>query len=122
MVGNGSRPLQWRSRFGGCIVGVFSLPLLLEMGQRCETSAVVTCSGASGGGGGVCASRVLTDPSPARIESLVSELAMKRLVDGQFDECKLTLADLHLVEESLVGSLASMYHGRIKYPDQPQTA
>ena len=68
------------------------------------------------------ASRVLTDPSPARIESLVSELAMKRLVDGQFDECKLTLADLHLVEESLVGSLASMYHGRIKYPDQPQTA
>ncbi|MAR12024.1 MAG: metal-dependent phosphohydrolase [Blastopirellula sp.] len=68
------------------------------------------------------ASRVLTDPSPARIESLVSDLAMKRLVDGQFDDCDLTLADLHQVQESLVGSLASMYHGRIKYPDQPQTA
>lgn len=68
------------------------------------------------------ASRVLTDPSPARIESLVNDLAMKRLVDGQFDDCDLTLADLHRVQESLVASLASMYHGRIKYPEQPQTA
>ena len=36
------------------------------------------------------ASRSLQDPAPARIESLVNELAMKRLLDGQFDQCGLT--------------------------------
>ena len=38
------------------------------------------------------ASRTLSEPTPARIESLVHDLAMKRLLDGQFDECGLTLA------------------------------
>jgi cyclic-di-AMP phosphodiesterase PgpH len=46
------------------------------------------------------ACRSLTDPTPSRIESLVEELAMKRLLDGQFDECNLTLQELHAVEES----------------------
>jgi cyclic-di-AMP phosphodiesterase PgpH len=67
------------------------------------------------------ACRSLTDPTPSRIESLVEELAMKRLLDGQFDECNLTLQELHAVEESLVKSLTAVYHGRIKYPSQ-QTA
>ncbi|RMD63920.1 MAG: HDIG domain-containing protein, partial [Planctomycetota bacterium] len=37
------------------------------------------------------AARTMKDPSPKRIEALVHELAMKRLHDGQFDECDLTL-------------------------------
>lgn len=64
------------------------------------------------------ASRALVDPTPARLEGLVHELAMKRLLDGQFDECGLTLSELARVEESLVKSLTSVYHGRVKYPDQ----
>jgi putative nucleotidyltransferase with HDIG domain len=64
------------------------------------------------------ASRTLTEPTPARIASLVHDLAMKRLLDGQFDECGLTLEDLGLVEQSLVKSLTAVYHGRVKYPDQ----
>ncbi|MCO6458469.1 MAG: HDIG domain-containing protein [Pirellulaceae bacterium] len=67
------------------------------------------------------ACRTLTDPAPARIESLVDDIAMKRLMDGQFDECGLTLKELQTVEESLVKSLTSVYHGRVKYPSQ-QTA
>ncbi len=67
------------------------------------------------------ACRALTDPTPARIENLVHEIAMKRLLDGQFEECNLTLQELHTVEESLVKSLTAVYHGRIKYPSQ-QTA
>ena len=38
---------------------------------------------------GAC--RTLVEPTPSRIESLVHDLAMKRLLDGQFDECGLTL-------------------------------
>jgi putative nucleotidyltransferase with HDIG domain len=64
------------------------------------------------------ASRVLVDPTPARIENLVEEIAMKRLLDGQFDECGLTLEEVHLIQESLAKSLTAVYHGRIKYPGQ----
>ncbi|MCE9629489.1 MAG: HDIG domain-containing protein [Planctomycetia bacterium] len=64
------------------------------------------------------ASRTLTEPTPARIANLVHELAMKRLLDGQFDECGLTLEELGIVEQSLVKSLTAVYHGRVKYPDQ----
>lgn len=62
------------------------------------------------------ASRSLSEPTAPRIETLVHELAMKRLHDGQFDDCPLTLRELHLVERSLVKTLLSIYHGRIAYP------
>jgi cyclic-di-AMP phosphodiesterase PgpH len=64
------------------------------------------------------ASRSLVDPTPARIESLVRELAEHRLHAGQFDESGLTLRELRTIEKSMVMSLTSIYHGRIKYPEQ----
>ncbi len=63
------------------------------------------------------ASRTLTDPTPARIENLIHDLSMKRLIDGQFDDCGLTLRELATVQESLAKSLTAVYHGRVKYPD-----
>ncbi|MEZ6087630.1 MAG: HDIG domain-containing protein [Pirellulaceae bacterium] len=67
------------------------------------------------------ASRTLVDPTPARIKSLVEQIAMKRLTDGQFDESGLTLKQLDQVKQSLVKSLIAIYHARVKYPGQ-QTA
>jgi putative nucleotidyltransferase with HDIG domain len=64
------------------------------------------------------ASRSLVEPAPARIESLVHDIAMKRLLDGQFNACGLTLQELHTIEESLIKSLIAVYHGRVKYPGQ----
>ncbi len=64
------------------------------------------------------ATRALKEPTPARIENIVEELSMKRLLDGQFDECGLTLQELQRVGESLVKSLTAVYHGRVKYPGQ----
>ncbi len=64
------------------------------------------------------ASRALVEPTPARIEGLVHEISMKRLLDDQFDECGLTLQELQMIEDSLVKSLTAVYHGRVKYPDQ----
>ncbi len=64
------------------------------------------------------ASRALVDPAPARIEGMVHEIALKRLLDDQFDECGLTLQELQMIEDSLVKSLTAVYHGRVKYPDQ----
>lgn len=67
------------------------------------------------------ASRTLVDPTPARIENLVHNLIMKKMLDSQFDECDLTLSDLSRIEDSLVKSITAVYHGRVKYPNQ-QTA
>lgn len=66
------------------------------------------------------ASRALNDPTPARIEALVENIAMKRLLDGQFDECELTLRELRTVTNSLVKSLTAVFHARVKYPERPQ--
>jgi len=64
------------------------------------------------------ASRTLVEPTPARIESLIRDVAQRRLHDGQFDESGLTLRELRTIEKSLVMSLTAIYHGRLKYPDQ----
>jgi putative nucleotidyltransferase with HDIG domain len=62
------------------------------------------------------ATRAMTEPNAGRIEALVHELAMKRLMDGQFDDSDLTMRDLSAIEGSLVKTLLSFYHGRIAYP------
>ena len=64
------------------------------------------------------ASRTLVDPTPARIQNLVDEIAQKKMADGQFDECGLTFRQLNLVRKSLVKSLTAIYHARVKYPSQ----
>jgi putative nucleotidyltransferase with HDIG domain len=64
------------------------------------------------------ASRTLREPTPARIENLVENISKKKLDDGQFDQCSLTLQQLRIIEKSLIKSLNAMYHARVKYPDQ----
>ncbi len=68
------------------------------------------------------AARAMADPTPSRIETLVRAIATKRLMDGQFDECDLTLRELNLIVESVSRTLASIYHGRIQYPGEPSSA
>ena len=62
------------------------------------------------------ATRTMTEPTPSRIEALVRALANKRLMDGQFDECELTLRDLQTICDSISKTVASIYHGRVLYP------
>jgi membrane-associated HD superfamily phosphohydrolase len=60
--------------------------------------------------------RALMEVTPTKIETIVHNMAMKRLQDGQFDECELTLRELSQIEISLAKSLAAHHHGRIAYP------
>jgi putative nucleotidyltransferase with HDIG domain len=62
------------------------------------------------------ASRVLASPTPTSLRKLVHEMMMKRLLDGQFDDSRLSLTELYQIEESLVKSLTAVYHARIRYP------
>jgi hypothetical protein len=62
-------------------------------------------------------SRALSEPTPSSLAKLVHELVLKRLLDGQFEECGLTLTELHQIEENICKSLIALSHARIKYPE-----
>lgn len=62
------------------------------------------------------ASRVLTDPTPARISALVEKLTTRIFLEGQLDECELTLKDMQRIKERFVYILTSIFHKRIDYP------
>jgi putative nucleotidyltransferase with HDIG domain len=62
------------------------------------------------------ACRAMSEPTASRVETLIHDLALKRLLDGQFDECDLTMRELDLIERSMVKTLLGIYHGRIAYP------
>jgi hypothetical protein len=60
-------------------------------------------------------SRTLDKPNASRVEAMVDEIVWNRLMDGQLDECDLTISELARVKSSFVKSLLSMMHSRIKY-------
>jgi membrane-associated HD superfamily phosphohydrolase len=62
------------------------------------------------------ASRVLTDPTPSRIKSLVQRVTNNIFLDGQMEECELTLKDLQKIQESFDRILNAIFHQRIDYP------
>jgi len=63
--------------------------------------------------------RSLPEITPTKIEAVVHNMAMKRLQDGQFDECELSLRELSQIETSISKTLAAHYHSRIAYPQRP---
>jgi putative nucleotidyltransferase with HDIG domain len=62
------------------------------------------------------ATRAMVEPTANRVETLVHDLVMKRLLDGQFDESDMTFAELEIVERTLVKTVLGIYHGRLAYP------
>lgn len=75
-----------------------------------ESVILMMCDGVEG------AVRALQDPTAGRIESTVHEIMTARLMDGQVDNCDITLKELARVEQSLVKNLCAIHHGRIAYP------
>ncbi len=62
------------------------------------------------------ASRTLSEPTPARIAGLVQKITNSIFLDGQLEECELTLKDLHKIQESFSRILTAIFHPRIDYP------
>ena len=66
-------------------------------------------------------SRTLDEPTPSRIEEMVREIVRKRFMEGELDECSLTLKDLERITKSFIRVLNAMFHTRINYPkDEPR--
>lgn len=63
------------------------------------------------------AARSLIDPTPARISALVEKIINNIFLDGQIDECELTLKDLSEIKRRFTHILTIIFHKRITYPE-----
>lgn len=63
------------------------------------------------------ASRTLTEATPARIAALVDRIINNIFLDGQIDECELTLKDISEIKKRFTYILTSIFHRRIEYPE-----
>lgn len=63
------------------------------------------------------ASRTLTEPTGPRIQGMVQKIINNIFIDGQLDECELTLKNLHEIAKSFISVLTGIYHHRIDYPE-----
>jgi putative nucleotidyltransferase with HDIG domain len=59
--------------------------------------------------------RSLDEHTPDRIRAVLDRTFQSRIVDGQLDECGLTLADLAGIRDAFIHVLIGVYHGRVKY-------
>ncbi|HAY32596.1 MAG TPA: HDIG domain-containing protein [Ignavibacteria bacterium] len=64
--------------------------------------------------------RAIEDPTPQKLESKIREVIRSRFMEGEFDECDLTLRDLTRIKDSFMKVLIGIHHHRIKYPDSNQ--
>jgi hypothetical protein len=61
----------------------------------------------------------LAKPTPKRIEDIVADTINRKLDDGQFDECALTMREIHEVGEAILEALVGFLGPRIEYPGGP---
>jgi len=61
-------------------------------------------------------SRTLSDPTPAKLKALTQRIINNKFIDGQLDDCELSLKDLHLIAESFSKILTGLFHSRVEYP------
>ena len=64
-------------------------------------------------------SRSLKEITAASIRNLVRKVINEKFIDGQLDECDLTLRDLFRIQESFVQNLMAIFHTRVTYPPVP---
>ncbi|HEX7841946.1 MAG TPA: HDIG domain-containing protein, partial [Kofleriaceae bacterium] len=80
--------------------------------QSRETALLAICDAVE------AASRTLTRPDAAAIDSLVQRIVYGKLHLGQLDESGLSMSDLRRISDSLRETIRHANHGRIEYPWQ----
>lgn len=62
--------------------------------------------------------RSIEDLTPQKLEQSIENTIKQRFIEGQLDECDLTLRDLTKIKEAFLKILSGIHHHRIKYPEQ----
>ena len=80
--------------------------------QSRETAIVLLADSVEG------ATRSLDDPTPSKIEETVKKVINNKFIDGQLDECNLTLKEINTISATFTRVLGAMHHVRVKYPEK----
>lgn len=64
------------------------------------------------------ATRALGEHNPTNIEETVKKVINNKFIDGQLDECNLTLKEINKISSTFTRILSAMYHARVKYPEK----
>ncbi len=78
--------------------------------QNKETAIVMLADSAEG------ATRSLSDHAPHQVEDMVRKVINNKFIDGQLDECNLTLREINTIAITFTRLLSAMYHNRVAYP------
>ncbi len=62
--------------------------------------------------------RAIEEPTPQKIENRIDDVIKARFMEGELDECELTLKDLTKIKGAFIKILVGIHHHRIKYPEQ----
>ena len=62
--------------------------------------------------------RAIEQPTVQKIEERIDDLIKARFMEGQLDDCELTLRDLTRIKASFVKILSGIHHSRMQYPEQ----
>ncbi len=79
--------------------------------QTKETAIVMLADSVEG------ATRAMDEHTPQKIGDTVRKVINNKFIDGQLDECNLTLREIDTIANTFVRVLGAMYHGRVKYPE-----
>ncbi|MBO7725387.1 MAG: HDIG domain-containing protein [Thermoguttaceae bacterium] len=66
------------------------------------------------------ASRSIKDADKGKLRNMLHNIVQRRIDDGQFNDCGLTLSEIQKIEASMLTTALSMNHQRIKYPGQDE--
>jgi len=61
-------------------------------------------------------SRTVEEPSYERLRNMVDKVINDKFIDGQLNDCDITLVNLHRIAESFAHTLTGIYHTRVEYP------
>lgn len=62
------------------------------------------------------AARSLDEPTPMRLQNIVKNIIQRKFMEGQLEDCNLSLKDLSVIEQSFIRTLIGIHHQRIDYP------
>lgn len=63
--------------------------------------------------------RALKEPSISMVEGRVDSIIRQRIEDDQFDECPITMQEIHMVRDTFLRILRGIHHQRIEYIQAP---